>query len=54
MAGDGDGPTVEGNLSKSRKSWMQMTRILVWEGADPKVSGLFFKAAVQVVLLFWG
>ena len=29
-----------------------MTRILSWEGVDPKVSGLFFKAVVQALLLF--
>ena len=31
-----------------------MTRILIREGADLEVSGLFFKAFVQAVLLFWG
>ena len=30
---------------------MQMTRILIREGADPKVSGLLFKAVVHAVLL---
>ena len=29
-----------------------MTRILGREGEDPRISGLFFKAVVQVVLLF--
>ena len=31
-----------------------MSRILIWEEADPKVLGHFFKAVVQAVLLFWG
>ena len=47
-----DLPAVASNLQKSRKSWGQMSRILIREGADPKVSGHFFKAVVQVVLLF--
>ena len=29
-----------------------MTRILGQEGSDPMISGLFFKAVVQVVLIF--
>ena len=43
---------VAGNLQKARKSWGRMSRILSWEGADPKVLGHFFKAVVQVMLLF--
>ena len=31
---------------------MQMSRILIREGADPKVSGHLFKALVQTMLLF--
>ena len=45
-------PAVVVNLSKSQKSWVQTTRILGWEGADLRVSGIFFKAVIQVVLLF--
>ena len=30
----------------------RMTRILGREGADPRISGLFFKVVVQAVLLF--
>ena len=51
-AGDDDWPTVSGNPQKSRKSWVRMSRILIREGSDPKVSGHFFKAVVQVVLMF--
>ena len=29
-----------------------MTRILIMEGAEPRVSGFFFKSVVQAVLLF--
>ena len=51
--GDYDWSEVAFNLRKARKSWMRIPRILSREGADPKVSGLFFKAVVQEVLLFW-
>ena len=51
-AGDNDWTTVAGNRSKARKSWGRLSRILCWEGADARVSGNFFKAVVQAVLLF--
>ena len=50
-AGDDDWPVVEGNLVKERKSWGRRTKILSREGADKRVSGNFFKAVVQQVLL---
>ena len=43
---------VIGNLGKARKSWGRLSRILRQEGADPKVSGNFYKAVSQAVLLF--
>ena len=43
---------VVGTLWKAQKIWAQMGRILVWEGAFPRVLGVFFKAVVQAVLLF--
>ena len=43
---------VVGNLGKSRKSWGRLSRILSREGADPKLSGNFYKAVAQAVLLF--
>ena len=51
-AADNDWPVIVGNLKKSRKSWAQLTSILVREGANPRVSGMFFKAVLQTVLLF--
>ena len=42
-------PEVTCNLRKARNSW---GRILIREGAYPKVSGHFFKAVFQAVLLF--
>ena len=50
--GDDDWPAVVGNLLKVRKSWGRLSRILSREGADKRVSGKFFKAVVQAVLLF--
>ena len=51
-AGDDDWMEVSGKLRKARKSWVRMLRILSLEGANPKVSGILFKAVVQAVLLF--
>ena len=51
-AGGDDWPALAGNLQKARNIWGRMLRILSREGADPKISGHFFKALVQVVLLF--
>ena len=41
-AGDDDWPAVVGNLSKVRKSWGRLLRILIREGLDPKVLGHLF------------
>ena len=43
-AGDNDWLAVVGNLGKARKSWGRLSRILSWEGADPKVLGNVYKA----------
>ena len=43
---------VVDNLGKTRNSWGQFSRILIREGADPKVSGNFYEAVTQAVLLF--
>ena len=50
--GDDDWPSVAGNLLKARKIWGRLLRILCWEGEGARVSGNFFKAVVQAVLLF--
>ena len=51
-AAENDWPAVVNNLSRARGVWRSMTRILSREGAQPRVSGFFFKAVVQAVLLF--
>ena len=43
---------VAGNLVKARKSWGGLQVILSRESATKRVSGNFFKAGVQQVLLF--
>ena len=40
-------------MCKARKSWGRLQRILIREGATPRISGSFFKAVVQQVLLLW-
>ena len=50
--GDEYWPAVARNLRKARKIWVRMTRIMIREGTYPKVSGLFFNAVVQAVLIF--
>ena len=44
---DDDWPAVLGDLKKVRKSWDWLMRILGWEGANPRVLGMFFKAVVE-------
>ena len=51
-AGYDDWLTVVDNLGKARKSWGRLSRILIREGADPKVSVHFYKAVSKAVLLF--
>ena len=51
-AGGDDWPALAGNLAKARNSWGRLERILSREGADKRISGTFFKAVVQQVLLF--
>lgn len=49
---DEDGPAIYRNLQKARKRWGMVSRLLTREGASPRVSGLFYKAVVQTVLLY--
>jgi len=49
---DDDWPALHRNLTKARQRWGQVRRILAREGADPRVSAMFYKAIVQSVLLY--
>ena len=44
--------TVFRNLDKAQAVWRRLTRILIREGAAPRLFGFFFNARVQTVLLF--
>ena len=41
MFTDNDLIEVLSNLRKSKKKWVWLSRILIWEGADTHTSGLF-------------
>jgi exonuclease III len=49
---DDDWPALCLNLNKARKRWMDISRVLVHEGADKRISGMFYKAVAQSVLLY--
>lgn len=49
---DNDWPAVYKNLSKARKRWGMVSRILRRDGLRPKAAGMFYKAVVQAVLLY--
>ena len=49
---DNDWTVVVSNLSWEKKVWRRMLRIISREGVAPQVSGVFFKAVIQAVLLF--
>ena len=51
-ATDDDWPVVAGNIEKARRSWGWLAKVLVREGADPKVSLTLYIAVTQQVLLF--
>ena len=51
-ATDDDWPAVAGNIRKACVIWGRLARVLVREGADPKVSRSFYTAVTQQVLLF--
>jgi hypothetical protein len=40
------------NLGKARLRWALISRVLAREGASPRISAMFYKAAVQAVLLY--
>ena len=50
--GDDDLLAVVGNLGKERMSLGRLSRVMVREGSDPKVSRTFYTAVAQAVLLF--
>ena len=51
-AADDDWASFISNLRNFQKQWVQMSRILGREGSNARVSGLFYKAVVQSVLIY--
>jgi hypothetical protein len=49
---DNDWPAIHRNVQKARKRWAMVSRVLSREGASPRVSGKFYQAVVQSVLLY--
>jgi hypothetical protein len=49
---DNDAAAVFRNISLARKKWAMCRRILARDAATPQISGMFYKAIVQTVLLF--
>jgi hypothetical protein len=47
-----DWTALHKNLAKARTRWALISRVLARERASPKVSAMFYKAAVQTVLLY--
>ena len=52
LAADDDWPEAIQNLAKVQTVWRRMLRILIRKGMRPRVSGFFFKAVIQSVLIF--
>ena len=52
MVTDNNWRAVVGNLQKARQSRVWLARVLIREGADPKVSRAFYIYVKKVVLLF--
>ena len=52
MAADNNWTAVVRNLSWVMTVWKRITRILIREGAEPRVPAFFFNRMVQVVMLF--
>ena len=51
-ATDSDWPVLHWNLKKAVASWARLSLALVREGAVPIVTGKFYKAVIQSVLLY--
>lgn len=49
---DNDWPDVYKNLTKARKRWGMVSRVLRRENANPRIMAMFYKAVVQSVLLY--
>jgi hypothetical protein len=49
---DDDWPAIYSNLSKARQCWGMVSRVLTCKGADPRTLAMFYKAIVELTLLY--
>ena len=49
---DSDQGAIDYNLSKARKVWGMVSRVLSQERSNPKIMASFYKAVVQSILLY--
>jgi hypothetical protein len=49
---DDDWPDVVKNLAEARNRWATTFRVLIWDGATPRISAMFYMSFVQSVLLY--
>jgi hypothetical protein len=49
---DDDWLAIYSNLSEVRQRWGMVSRVLTLEGADPRTSAMFYKAIVELMLLY--
>ena len=49
---DNDWPWVLQNVGKACRIWNRLGKLLRREGAEPRVSAMFYQAVVQSVILF--
>ena len=53
LTADGsDGLAVLHNIHRARRRWAHVSKVLCRQGADTKISGYFYKAVCQSVLLY--
>ena len=49
---DLDRPALQKNLTKAQARFARISKVLTWEGATPRISGQFYRAAILSVLLY--
>jgi hypothetical protein len=49
---DDNWPDVVNNLAKAQRPWATIYRVLIRDGATPRISAMFYNAVVQLVLLY--
>ena len=49
---DDDWPAVRRNIMRARSVWGRLGTFIRREGAEPKVSEIFYRAVVQAIILY--